>query len=119
MSAAVIGIASSVVSGIFGGAAARRAKRRAAREAKRLQNKLNARHMCMLDNLYEDRQYSHVHGILPPPDAVMTHLYLRAADSRACGPLVGPSVPTGAWADYPNDGCQLAPGPATLKMVAG
>ena len=41
MSAAVIGIASSVVSGIFGGAAARRAKRRAAREAKRLQNKLN------------------------------------------------------------------------------
>ena len=41
MSAAVIGIASSVVSGIFGGAAARRAKRKAAREAKRLQNKLN------------------------------------------------------------------------------
>jgi hypothetical protein len=41
MSAAVIGIASSVVTGIFGGAAARRAKRKAAREAKRLQNKLN------------------------------------------------------------------------------
>ena len=36
-----LGIASSVVSGIFGGGAARRAKRRAQREAKRLQNKLN------------------------------------------------------------------------------
>ena len=36
-----LGIASSVVSGIFGGGAARRAKRKAQREAKRLQNKLN------------------------------------------------------------------------------
>jgi len=36
-----LGIASSVVTGIFGGGAARRAKRRAQREAKRLQNKLN------------------------------------------------------------------------------
>ncbi len=37
-----LGIASSVVTGLFGGGAARRAKRKAQREAKRLQNKLNA-----------------------------------------------------------------------------
>ena len=36
-----LGIASSVVTGIFGGGAARRAKRKAAREAKRLKAKLN------------------------------------------------------------------------------
>ena len=36
-----LGIASSVVTGIFGGASARRAKRKAAREAKRLKAKLN------------------------------------------------------------------------------
>ena len=36
-----LGIASSVVTGIFGGGRARRAKRKAQREAKRLQNKLN------------------------------------------------------------------------------
>ncbi len=37
-----LGIASSVVTGLFGGGAARRAKRKAQREAKRLKNKLNA-----------------------------------------------------------------------------
>ena len=36
-----LGIASSVITGIFGGGRARRAKRKAQREAKRLRNKLN------------------------------------------------------------------------------
>ena len=42
MDPVTLGIASSVVTGIFGGGAARRAKRRAAREVKRLSAKLNA-----------------------------------------------------------------------------
>ena len=36
-----LGIASSVITGIFGGGRARRAKRKAQREARRLKNKLN------------------------------------------------------------------------------
>lgn len=41
MDPVTLGIASSVITGIFGGGRARRAKRKAQREAKRLRNKLN------------------------------------------------------------------------------
>ena len=70
-----LGIASSVVTGIFGGGAARRAKRNAAREAKRLKAKLN-----FLENNRQEiknpfRDITSVAGMATDRSAQMSNAY--------------------------------------------
>ena len=75
MDPVTLGIASSVVTGLFGGGAARRAKRKAAREAARLQNKLTALENSRqaIINPYENQV--NLAGMITDKSSQMTNAY--------------------------------------------